>query len=108
MENCEIKIDGYSVFVDHLNQMDANTRMHDAGSDKVIEWTTEQLKRAMVPLTSLMNSLRDATRANIPDEMELSLQLEVALKGETPIFKIVSTESKAQVALKFVWKNKDN
>ena len=52
MENCEIKIDGYSVFVDHLNQMDANTRMHDAGSDKVIEWTTEQLKRAMGPLTS--------------------------------------------------------
>lgn len=108
MENCEIKIDGYSVFVDQLKQMDANTRLHDAGSDKVIEWTSEQIKRAMVPLTSLMNSLRDSTRENIPDEMELSLQLEVALKGETPIFKIVSAESSAQVAIKFVWKNKDN
>ena len=106
--NCELKIDGYSVFVDQLNQIDANNRTHDAGSNKVIEWTSEQITRAMVPLTSLMNSLRDSTRENIPDEMELALQLEVALKGETPIFKIVSAESSAQVAIKFVWKNKDN
>lgn len=106
--NCELKIDGYSVFVDQLNQMDANTRTHDAGSNKVIEWTSEQIKQAMIPLTSLMNSLRNATVANTPNEMELSVQLEVGLKGETPIFKIVSAESSAQVAIKFVWKNKDD
>ena len=106
--NCELKIDGYSVFVDQLNQMDTNTRIHDSGSNKVIEWTSEQIEQAMIPLTSLMNSLHNAATANMPDEIELSVQLEVGLKGETPIFKIVSAESSAQIAIKFVWKNKDN
>jgi len=106
--NCELKIDGYSVFIEQLNQMDENTRTHDSGRNKVIEWTSEQIKQAMIPLTNFMNSLRSAAATNSPDEMELSVQLEVCLKGETPIFKIVSAESSTQVAIKFLWKNKDD
>ena len=40
-----------------------------------------------------------------PDELELSMQLEIAVNGETPVFKVISLGSKCQIAAKFVWKN---
>lgn len=103
--NKELKIDGYSIYIDQLNQLDTNARSHDAGSNKAINWTVQQMEYAMKPVISILNSLRSAFEDTIPDDMELSMQFEISLKGETPILKIVSAESKAQIAVKFLWKN---
>lgn len=102
----ELKIDGYSIYIDELTQQDSTYYTDDAGTVKsnVIEWTVNELKCAMRPAINILNSLRDAAKDVRPDEMELSMQFEVCLKGETPILKIVSAESSAQIAVKFVWK----
>ena len=54
-----------------------------------------------------MNSLREATKDMAPDEMELSMQFEMAISGEMPVLKIVSAESKCQLAAKFVWRKEN-
>ena len=42
-----------------------------------------------------------------PDEMELSMQFEMGISGNTPVLKIVSAESKFQLAAKFVWRKEN-
>ena len=102
----EIKIDGYSIYIEKLQQVD-ETSSHDAGflGKNAIEWTSQEIEKMMQPATKIMDSLRKATQDAIPDEMELTMQFDISLKGETPVLKIVSAETSAQLAVKFTWKN---
>lgn len=100
-----IEIDGYSIYVEDIYQHNPNQYVDDASvAEKALKWTAEQINDAMKPAASILNSLRNATQKMAPDEMELSMQFEIALNGEVPVFTIVSAEAAAQVAVKFVWK----
>lgn len=103
----EIIIDGYSVYIENLEQLDKKLDSHDASYSKetAIEWTTQGIEQAMKPLKSVADSLRNVAKDVAPNEMELSMQFDISLKGETPVLKIVSAETTAQIAVKFVWKN---
>ena len=102
----ELNIDGYPIYIDQLKQLDTTVTSHDAGSlsRKIIEWNAKEIEQAMRPAISILNSLRSAAKDMAPDEMELSMQFEMDLKGETPVLKIVSAEASAQIAVKFTWK----
>lgn len=106
--NNELMIDGYSIYIDQLNQLDKNHSTHDSGITNALTWTSNQIKEAMKPAVSILDSLRKAAENLAPDEMEISMQFEVSIKGETPILKIVSAGSAAQMAVKFVWKKENN
>lgn len=103
----EIKIDGYSIYIEQLDQVGSQKVLHDSGGHRPINWTIEQLQNALKPAAAIVKSLREATKEMVPDEMELSMQFEMALSGETPVLKIVSAETKCQFAAKFVWKKGD-
>lgn len=106
----EIIIDGYSVYIENLEQLDKSTNTHDSNFFKntVIEWTKQGIEQTLKPIFSIINTFRDIAKNSLPDETEFSLQFDICLKGETPVLKIVGAESSAQIGVKFVWKNESN
>lgn len=104
----ELKIDGFSIYIDKLNPVDQNYSSHDFGRTDTLSWTSKQIEKAMKPAVNILDSLREAAKDLVPDEMEISMQFEVSIKGETPILKIVSAESAAQMSVKFIWKKEYN
>lgn len=100
----EIKIDGFSIYIEQLDHVGSKKVRHDSGGQRPLTWTIEQLQNALKPVTAIVKSLRETTKEMVPDEMELTLQFEMAVSGETPVVKIVAAESKCQFAAKFVWK----
>lgn len=103
----EIVIDGYSIYFENLEQLDKNKNAHDVSrlGNVVTEWTTKSIEQSIKPVISIFDSLRNAAKDAIPDEMELSMQFNVGLKGETPVLKVVSAETSAQISVKLKWKN---
>lgn len=105
----EIVVDGYSIFIEGINQNKTGPYVNDSGSvSKVLKWTSEQLTEATKPVVTILKSLHNSAREMAPDEMELSMQFGLGLNGEVPIFKIVSAEAAAQIAVKCVWKKDNN
>lgn len=109
LKSNELKIDGYSIYIDQLKQLDGNINTHDAGGSgkKALDWASNEFERALKPAINICNSLRNAANEIEPNEIEFSMQFEICLKGETPVLKIVSAESTAQIAIKFVWKKEE-
>lgn len=101
----EIIIDGYSIFIDSLPQMEnqVTERLDSSRTERTLEWSTEKLKEAMTPAIKILESLKASAKDLAPDKMETSIQFGLALKGETPVLKIASMEGKAEIAVKFVW-----
>ena len=101
----EIVVDGNSIFIDNIEQNKPGQYIDDASStEKVLSWTSEQIVEATKPVAAILTSLRNSAKEMAPDEMELSMQFALSLNGEVPVFKVVSAEAAAQIAVKCVWK----
>ncbi len=107
--NREIVVGGYSIFIENISQNKSGPYANDSGGfNKVLTWTSEQITEATKPVVAIFKSLHDSAREMAPDEMELSMQFDLGLNGEVPVFKVVSAEASAQIAVKCVWKKDDN
>lgn len=106
MGNCsEILIDGCPLIIENVEQMDDNYNNHHSNATtKALNWASEEMRSALRPAISIMKSIRDTAEEYAPDEMEVSMEFAVCLKGETPVFKVVSGEAQAQIAVTFSWK----
>lgn len=104
-KSTEILVDGCSIFIENLEQLNKNT--HDASTlrNTAIAWTTQGIEQTLKPVISIFKSLQNAAKDVTPDEIELSMQLDIGLNGEIPVLKIVSAEATAQIAVKLVWKS---
>ncbi len=103
----EVKINGCSIFFEELEQIQMSDEIHDARADgdgSPLTWTDAMLKKAAQPLVDALDVLHQAAQSMAPDELELSMQLELAVSGNTPVFKVLSMEGDCQLAAKFVWK----
>ena len=109
-KNVEIAIDGYSVYIEDLRMIDDTSYTLDAdiSSPKLLNWTSNDIEKAMKPLVSIMNSLKNAAGNYSLDEIELTTQIDMSLKGGMPILKIISAEAAAQMSVKLKWKNTNN
>lgn len=106
----EIIIDGYSIYIEHLDQLEKSPNTHDANLFKnaAIEWTAQGIEQTLKPIISMLNTFQTVSKDSLPDETELSLQFDICLKGEMPVLKIVGAESSAQIGVKFVWKKEND
>lgn len=104
----EVEINGYSIFFEELEDARKPSETHDASrrkrSNEPMIWDATMLEKAAQPLVDILGVLHRTTQSMAPDELELSMQLELAVSGNTPVFKVLSAESKCQLAAKFVWK----
>lgn len=103
MKNKELKIGDNIIYIDNIEQLGA---CKDAAklSKNPLEWNSEDLKNALTPAVSIFDTLKKAANEITPDEMELAMQFSLSVNGTTPVLKIVSTKSEAQLSIKFVWK----
>lgn len=106
MKNKELKIGDNIIYVDNIEQFG---ECHDASKllQHPLEWSAEQLEKAMEPAVSIFNVLKKSVNSIAPDEIELAMQFSLSVNGETPVLKIVSAASAAQLSVKFVWKNQE-
>lgn len=104
----EVKINNCSIFFEELEQLQTPQSTHDSGrlnDGSPLEWTNDMLRQAAQPLVDALGALHQAAQSMAPDELELSMKLELAVRGNTPVFKVISMEGNCQFAAKFVWKN---
>ena len=99
----ELKINGSSLYIEELDQLDANAFRQ---KDHAIVWDEEKIKESIKPAISICEAFKNLSNETLPDEMELSMKFKLCLKGETPVLKIVSAEASAEISIKYVWKNK--
>lgn len=107
----EVKINNCSIYFENLEQAIKPDSTQDAkllSNDAVLTWSSEMLSNAVAPLVDVLDMLHRESNRMSPDEIELTMQLEVALNGETPVFKVVSLGSKYNISAKFVWKKEQN
>ena len=103
----EVEINGCSIFFEELEQLQEPDETHDAWADSdggPLTWTETMIKKAAQPLVDALGVLHQAAQSMDPDELELSMQLELAVSGNTPVFKVLSMGGNCQLAAKFVWK----
>lgn len=102
----EVKINGYSIYFEELEQLGEDWSEHDAltAGGTLLEWTDDMLQQAARPLINALGAFQRAAQDMAPDEIELSMQLNLALSGNTPVFKVLSMEGSCQFAAKLVWK----
>ncbi len=101
----EVKINGCSIFFE-MEQLKMSHNTHDSsrGAKKMLDWSDNVLKQAAQPLVGAFEDFHQSVQSLSPDELELTMQLELALNGETPVFKVFSAGSKCQISAKFIWK----
>lgn len=102
----EVKINECSIFFEELEQLQAPQPTHDSSrqSGGPLTWTNDMLREAAQPLVDALGALHQAAQSMAPDELELSMQLNLAVSGNTPVFKVLSMEGGCQFEAKFVWK----
>lgn len=104
----EVKINECSIFFEELEQFQLPQTTHDTKRQTEtggpLEWTNDMLRQAAQPLVDALGALHQAAQSMAPDELELSMQLDLAVSGNTPVFKVLSMEGGCQFAAKFVWK----
>lgn len=103
----EVKINGCSIFFEELDQIQTPMSTHDSWkqNDGPLTWTNDVLRKAAQPLVDALGTLHQAAQSMSPDELELSMQLNLVLSGNTPVFKVLAMEGGCQFKAKFVWKN---
>lgn len=103
MENKELQIGDNIIYIDRIEEFGESD---DASriSCEPLQWTQEQIERALTPVVSIFDTLKNAAKDIEPDEMELGMQFSLSVNGNTPVLKIVSATSAAQLSIKFVWK----
>ncbi len=104
MKNKELKIGDNIIYIDNIEQL-GTTKDASKGPNQPLRWTEDQIKKALVPVASIFDALKNAANDIEPDEMELEMQFSLSVNGETPVLKIVSATSSAQLSIRFVWKN---
>ncbi len=76
----EVMIDGYSIFMQEPERLDGQPHHNSAGD--IMNWTSEQLEKAMKPMLSIMNSFKSSISDIAPDEMEICVLADIGLKGD--------------------------
>lgn len=103
MKNKELRIGNNTIYIDSIEQLGTS---QDASkvSQEPLQWTEKQIETALAPVVSIFDTLKNAANGIEPDEMELAMQFSLSINGKTPVLKIVSATSSAQLSIKFVWK----
>ena len=108
-KSVELMIEGCdcSVYVEGLKNIDNNNlRTHDAGhsGNRVINMTIQQIEDAVKPVISICQAVKNTTKNDEPDEIEIDMNVGLVLKGEVPIFQVFSAQSTTTVGIKVKWK----
>lgn len=67
----------------------------------------DTLKNALNPIVKVGKIMKQGFSEIAPDEVELTLQLQLGVSADKLVFAIVNTEAQAHLSIKFLWKPQD-
>ena len=100
----KIQIDGETLYIKELGNTDAASYVENKMCDSP---NLDTLKDVLKPVVKMGKFLKEGLLETEPDEVELTLQLQLALSGNSIVFAVVNAEADAHLSLKFVWKQED-
>lgn len=86
----------------YIKNLDVNG--HDGR--KKFKLSKEEIKQSIKPILSLGQEVKDSLNEISPDEVEITMQVSVAVENNNFIFCLVNTSAEAQLSIKYLWKKK--
>lgn len=97
----KVIIDGETLYVENLKGADEYHYSNNSISDIL---SLDTLSEALKPVVKVGKLVKKGLQEMQPDEVELEMQLQLAVSDKNPVFAIVSAGAEAHLSLKFVWK----
>ena len=97
-------IDGETLYVGNLKSTDGY-HYSDNGVGDILH--LDALADALKPVVKMGKLVKKGLQEMQPDEVELEMQLQLAVSDNVPVFAIVNAGAEAHLSLKFVWKKEE-
>lgn len=97
----KLKIDGETLYVCGLGNSNQYKYRDNSMGDLL---RIEKISEALKPVVKVSKALKKGLQEMQPEEIELELQLQMAVSDDNLVFAIVNAGAEAHLSLKFVWK----
>ena len=97
-------IDGEILYVEELKNVDGYHYSDNSVGDVL---HLDSLTEALKPVVKIGKLVKNGLQEMQPDEIELEVQLQLAVSDNVPVFAIVKAGAEAHLSLKFVWKKEE-
>lgn len=97
----KIIIDGETLFISGVGNTDPNHYADNSIGDLL---HLDSFSKALKPIVNISKSLKNSLQEIKPDEIELTLQLQLAVSENTIALAMVNAGAEAHLSVKFVWK----
>lgn len=100
----KIIVDGEVLYVEELKNVDGYHYSDNSVRDVL---HLDSLAEALKPVVKIGKMVKSGLLEVQPNEIELEVQLQLAVADNVPIFALVKAGAEAHLSLKFVWKNEE-
>ena len=98
-------IDGETLYIGGLKSADG-LHYSDNGVSDVLH--LDVLAEAFKPVVKVGKLVKKGLQEMHPDEIELEMQLQLAVSDNIPVLAIVNAGAEAHLSIKFVWKKEED
>jgi len=97
----KILVDGEMLYIEGINTLDGDQFQYNGIRDA---FSIDNLKTALKPVAQVGKVIKEGMLELVPDEVEMTMQLQLAVSSDKLAFSIVKAEAEAHLTVKYVWK----
>lgn len=87
----------------YIKNLDING--HDGRN--IFTLSKSDIKKSLKPILSLGQEVKESIKEMAPDEVEITMQVSVAVDNNNFIFCLVNASAEAQLSIKYLWKKEE-
>lgn len=97
----KILVDGEILYIEGLKSLDGDQFEYNGIRDA---FSIDNLKTALKPVAQVGKVIKEGMLELAPDEVEMTIQLQLAVSGDKLAFSLIKAEAEAHLTVKYVWK----
>ena len=97
----KILVDGEILYIEGLKSLDGDEFEYNGVRDA---FSIDNLKTALKPVAHVGKVIKEGMLELAPDEVEMTIQLQLAVSGDKLAFSLIKAEAEAHLTVKYVWK----
>lgn len=97
----KILVDGEILYIEGLKTLDGDQFQYNGIRDA---FSIDNLKTALKPVAQVGKVIKEGMLELAPDEVEMTIQLQLAVSGDKLAFSLIKAEAEAHLTVKYVWK----
>lgn len=97
----KILVDGEILYIEGLKSLDGDQFEYNGIRDA---FSIDNLKTALKPVAQVGKVIKEGMLDLAPDEVEMTIQLQLAVSGDKLAFSLIKAEAEAHLTVKYVWK----